>query len=208
MSLANYGDLKTSVAKYLVRDDLVGDIDDLIRLGEARLHTDLRLRFMETNANVTVVSATREGALPTRYLEGRSLYISGSPNVRLEWRSPVEYWELWADKTAAKPEVFTIEGENFLWGPVPDTGYTAVLLYYQQPTVLSADADTNGLFTLAPNMYVYAALIEAAPYLGNDARVPIWTALYEDMKDRLHLADGRDRYSGDIRLATRETQRT
>ncbi len=208
MALSNYGELKTAVARYLVRDDLTGDIADLIRQGEARLHADLRLRFMEATANVDIVTGTRNSMLPERYLEGRTIYIDTTPKQRLEWRSPVEYWELWADKTAAKPEVFTIQGEEFLWGPVPDTGYTAKIVYYKQPAVLTNDADTNGLFTLAPNMYLYAALIEAAPFLGNDPRVQIWSALYEDMKDRLQAADARDRYSGDTRLATREAQRT
>lgn len=208
MALANYGDLKTTLDKYLARDDLTAVIPDFIRMGEARLSAELRIRFMEASANITIATSTRTSALPSRYLEGRSLYVSGTPNQRLEYKTPVVYWELWADKTVGKPEVFTIEGENFLWGPVPDQGYTGVSLYYKQPDILSSDSDTNGLFTLAPNMYVYASLIEATPFLGNDPRVLLWTSLYEDLRDKLILADRKDRYSFDTRTAAQETQRT
>lgn len=207
MAIDNYGDLKTTVADYLVRDDLTSNIPDLIRMGESRLAADLRLRFMEATANVTISDGVRTTALPDRYLEGRSLYIS-SPHSRLEWRTPVEYWELWADKTSAQPQVFTIEGENFTWGPIPNAGFTAVCTYYKQPDILASDGDSNGLFTLAPNMYVYATLIEAAPFLGADPRIKTWTTLYEDLKQRLEDANARDRYSGDTRTAIREAQRT
>ena len=73
---------------------------------------------------------------------------------------------------------------------------------------ITADSATNGVFTLAPNLLLYASLIEASPFLGNDARVAVWTTLYEDLLAKVQAADSRDRYSGDVRTANTEAQRT
>ncbi len=208
MAITNYGELKTATANWLTRDTLVNRIPEFIALGEHRLYADLRVRFMETSAAVTITTSVRTSALPTSFLQARSIYISGSPNKRLEQRTPVEYWSIYADLPTAKPAVYAVEGENFTWGPLPDNNYTANVLYYKRPAALSADADTNGLFTLAPNLLLYAALIETAPFLGNDPRVLVWTSLYDDLLERIQLADTRDRYSGDARLPERQAQMT
>lgn len=208
MAISNYGELKVAVANWLARSDLTERVPELVSLGEGRLYAELRIRFMETTSNVTITGSTRTSALPTRWLGGRSVYISGTPNRRLEYKTPVEYWSIHSSRTSAKPDVFTIEGENFTWGPVPDAGYTAVATFYQKPAALSADADTNGLFTLAPNLLLYTSLIEASPFLGNDARILTWTTLYEDLMMKVHAADKIDRYSGDVRTANTEAQVT
>lgn len=206
MALANYGDLKTGVANWLNRDDLTSRIPELIRMGEARVYADFRLRCMEVSAAVTIASSTRTKALPTRWVQGRRLYLSGVGH--LEYKTPVEFWEIHADRPTGQPDVFTIEAENFVWGPLPDQAYSATSLHYASFAIMATDGDAPALFVLAPQVYLYAALIEAAPFLGNDPRVQIWAGLYDDLKDRLHAADARDRYSGDTRTQTKEAQRT
>lgn len=208
MPLTNYGDLKTTYANWLARDDLTARIPEFIALGEFRLYSELRVRFMETSAAVAIVGSVRTTTLPTRWLQGKAVYVSGSPNRRLEYKTPIEYWAMHSSRAQAKPDVFTIEGENFLWGPVPDVDHNAVASFYQKPAPLANNTDTNGLFTLAPNLLLYAGLIEASPFLGNDARIPVWSALYEDLINKVHMADAKDRYSGDVRQAAKEAQRT
>lgn len=203
MSIDNYGQLKTAVANWLSRSSLTSRIPEFIELGEAMLFTSLRCREMEASSNVTVTSATRTSSLPTRWVAGRSVYISGSTQQRLEYRRPEEYWSVYADLTSAKPQYYTIEGGNFVWGPLPDDAYTAVVLYYQRPAVLASDSDTNDVLTRWPNLYLFSALIQAAPYLGNDPRLLTWTAMLEDLIERIHVSDRHDRASGDTVLARR-----
>lgn len=195
MSISTYGELKTAVSNWLTRVDLTARIPEFIAMGEAQLFTDLRCREMETSANVTVTASTRESALPTRWVAGRSVYISGTPNQRLEYRTPDEYWAVYADLTSAKPQAYTIEEDSFLWGPVPDAGYTAVSRHYQRPAVLSSDSDTNDVLARWPNLYLHSALIQSAPFIGNDPRISTWASLYEDLIERIHNADKMDRAS-------------
>ena len=209
MAITNYGELKVAVANWLARSDLTARVPELVTLGESRLYAELRVRFMEATTSVVVTANTRNTALPTNWVQGRAVYIEGPPAKRLEYRTPVEYWAIHANRPVGQPDVFTIVGDEFLWGPSPGgTGYTAKAVYYKRPDPLTVDSATNGVFTLAPNLLLYASLIEASPFLGNDARVAVWTTLYEDLLAKVQAADSRDRYSGDVRTANTEAQRT
>lgn len=208
MSLANYADLKTGVANYLSRDDLASRVPEFIGLGEDRLYADLRVRFMETSADVVITSGVQTTTLPSGFLQARSVYLTTTPVQRVEYRAPIEFWQIYAKLPAGTPYTFTIEGEDFVWGPAPDANYTATVLYYARPADLVDDADTNGLFPLAPGLLLYASLIEAAPYLANDPRILTWSAMYDDLLEKIHMADRRDRASGDGMTSARAAQIT
>lgn len=208
MSLDNYGDLKARVEDWLSRDNLTSRIPEFIALGESRLYSDLRVRFMETSVTVAIASGVQTSALPDSYLQARSIYVTGSPVQRLEYRTPVEFWQIYGSLPTAKPRVFTVEAEDFVWGPKPDANYNAQTIYYKRPDVLTDDTDTNGLFTLAPQLLLYASLIETAPFLANDPRILTWSAMYDDLLEKINLADRRDRSSGDGMVSARQAQLT
>ncbi len=197
MSINNYGELKVAVANWLARDSLTERVPEFIQLAEQRIYLTLRVRELETNADLTTVASQRTNTLPSGYLQFRALYVSGSPNRRLEYRTPINYWSIWASSTAAKPKIFTIEGENVLYGPVPDGVYTVTTLYYQKLSAFSSDSDSNSLFTKAAGLWLYGALLEAAPMLGDDPRILLWAQMWDDILDRVQEADKRDRHSGD-----------
>ncbi|HUU42163.1 MAG TPA: hypothetical protein VMX57_00200 [Planctomycetota bacterium] len=60
----------------------------------------------------------------------------------------------------------------------PDGATTAV-------TALSDANTTNWLLTLAPDIYLYATLVEAGPYLVEDTRVPAWEAALQQRLEQL-----------------------
>ena len=94
------------------------------------------------------------------------------------------------------PEFFTIEADDIVFGPSPDTSYTGRLLYWKKFTAFSADVDTNTLLIDATGLYLYGALIEAAPFLGDDARTLTWATLWDDLADKVQEADKKDRFGG------------
>lgn len=200
MALTNYGELKTAVANWLERDDLTNRIPEFIALAENRIGQTIRVRTMESSATIAATTAVQSYSLPTRYVQFRRVYITGTPEKRLEYRTPINFWSMYAPLADAKPDVFTIEGENILFGPTPDSSYTVDVLYYQRLAAFSADVDTNSLLSEAAGLYLYGALVEAAPYLENDPRLLIWAQMWEDLKARVEAADRRDRFSGDARI--------
>jgi hypothetical protein len=67
---------------------------------------------------------------------------------------------------------------NFFIVPTPDIAYPFEINFYQRPIPLSETNQTNWFTQFAPDMLLYAALLESAPYLKNDQRIPIWKDYY------------------------------
>jgi hypothetical protein len=198
MSITTYGELKTAIANWLDDDNLTSRIPEFISLCEDRIAQNLRIRLMETSADLTVNA--QEVSLPTGYLGHRRLYLSGNPVRILNYETPDNFWQSYMSTDTAKPVAFTVEGDNFVFGPAPDTTYTGKILYYKRLTAFSDDADTNTLLTTARGLYLYGSLIEAATYLEDDVSILKWSALFDDLIDKVMTNDKRDRASGVIRM--------
>ena len=196
MAISNYGELKTAVANWLERDDLTDRIPEFIELAEDRIAQDprLRIRPMETSTDLTVNA--QEVALPTGFLEARRVYLQGTPLRRLEFLSPENFWIRNLANQAGVPKWFTIEGENIVFGPSPETTYTGKLLYWQRFTALANDTDTNWILSNARGLLLYGALLESAPFLEDDVRALTWSTLFDDTVAKVREADKRDRHSG------------
>ena len=54
--------------------------------------------------------------------------------------------------------------------PTPDQAYTFEVLYYERIAPLSSTNQTNWLTQYAPNAMLYGTLLQAMPFLKNDAR--------------------------------------
>lgn len=184
MSIANYADLQTTVANYLHRSDLTTIIPDFITLAEAKLNRLLRLRAMENVATGTVSSTV---ALPTGYVEMRSLTVSSGGNTYpITYTTPEN-----VNSDTDAPTSYSIVGDNLRFMPAT-SGYTYTLTYYKKFDALSTGV--NWLITNAPDAYLYATLLEAAPYLKDDARANLWMTALQQVVAQLTNADNDDRY--------------
>lgn len=184
MSISNYAELQTAIAGWLHRSDLSAMIPDFISLAEVKLNRRLRLRAMENIATGTV-SATV--ALPTGYVETKALTVtSGGTTYPLEYITPNSV--VTESATAIR---YSIVGENIVFVP-SGSGETYSLTYYKKFDPLSAGV--NWLITNAPDLYLYASLLEASPYIKDDARIGVWAQAVEDVIGQLTLANNGDRY--------------
>jgi hypothetical protein len=101
-----------------------------------------------------------------------------------------------------KPMFLAREVENFIFGPYPDSNYTIKGTYYKRLTALSSTNTNNWLTDTYPDLILFAALCEASPYLGNDARIPIWEKKYAQIKDQIALNDINEEFNGSPLSAT------
>ena len=76
MTLSTYQDLQSSIAAWLMRDDLTGVIPDFIALAEADMNQRLRLRGMLVRATTTISGAGYE-TLPDDFLGLRRATLDG-----------------------------------------------------------------------------------------------------------------------------------
>ena len=201
MSITTYQELQTSVANWLSRDDLTSIIPDLITIGEKRIFREVRCRVMET----TLTGTTSSGviAVPSDYLAIKFAYISGTPVSKLARMSASQLYERWPLRTATGlPVAIAREGANFIFGPFPVLDYTIGGIYYAKPTVIATSA--NALFLANPDLYLFSALCEAAPYLKDDQRAVIWEGLFATGLANLILSSEAATYGGSgLRMKTK-----
>jgi hypothetical protein len=196
MSLATYSDLKTTVANYLARTDLTTQIPDFIRFAELRLRRELRIRQMLKSVTTTTTGGDPTVALPSDFLETRDFYVSTNPIQPLTYASPAIFSRNTNTTQSGKPLNYTILASEFKLSPVPDSNYTLEMLYYASPTFMDDSNASNVFMANAPDALLYGALVEAEPYLMNDARVNTWGSLYDRAITTLSKSDEASQYSG------------
>ena len=177
MSITTYAELKSSIADFLDRDDLTSVIDTFIDLTEADINRRVRHWRMENRATAEIDG--RYSAIPADFLEPIRLHIE-SDNQPLESLSPYRMQELRQSTSdaAGKPQYYALtQGEIELY-PTPNVAYNLEMFYVARLPALSDSVTTNVILQYHPDIYLYGSLMHAAPYLGEDARTPIWSNLY------------------------------
>jgi len=196
MSIATYSDLKTKVASYLARTDLTSQIEDFVRFAELRLRRELRIRQMLKSVTTTTTGGDSTVELPSDFLEVRDFYVSTNPIQPLTFSSPAIFSRNTKTTQSGKPLDYTVLASEFKLAPVPDSTYTLELLYYAAPTFMSDSNSSNVFMANAPDALLYASLLEAEPYLMNDARIQTWGSLYDRAISTLSTSDESSQYSG------------
>ena len=205
MALTTYAELKTSIGDWLNRSDLTTVIPDFISLAEAQIERTLRTRQMIARANASFDA--QYGAVPADFLEVKSLKLtSTNPQTPLSFLSIDALDNEMTKHTASgRPKFFGIVGGQFRIVPTPDSNYTTELTYYAKLSKLSNSNTTNWLLTSNPDIYLYGALLQAAPYLQDDARIQTWATLYERALNDSQTADDRGASSGGALLTRAKT---
>lgn len=188
MSITNYDELQTAIAAWLARGDLAAYIPDFIALAEQRIFhgaadaaypsPPLRLRAME-QATDPATYQTAAGipslALPAGFLAARAVSLATAPPVDLDPVAPRQLNAISAG-IPGRPRAYLLEGNALRLAPTPDAAYGVSLTYYRRFDPLTV-TPTNWLLDTAPGVYLYAALLEAQPFLRSDARLPIWASM-------------------------------
>lgn len=206
MALANYSDISRHIADTLARDDLTTSfMGTFIQAGLDRIHygsdhpqfpsEPLRIRAMETEATISLGATA---ALPTGYLEAIRFKTNTTPIRVLQNVAPTQLYEDFPNNDVGIPIEFCVEGENFVFGPAPDSSYSGSLLYYKKFDLDSGANSVNWLTTNYPMLIVYAALIEAMPFIQDDKRLPMWFAMFSGAVGALQGSNKRDRWTGSI----------
>ena len=199
MALSNYGELKTAVQQYLYnRTDLGDQIPVFISLAEKKIFRQLRCRFNEIGIEDTLPVTTEGGIgfeLPDDFLEMKFLTVNDRPLERI---SDIDYLSRGRrDNAAGVPTQFArVLRDIKLWRPA-DSDYNYRFVYWQtQQDQLVEDSDTTEVLQFAPDLYLYAALIEAMPFLVKDDRLTTWQALFSQAMDEINFQTQEGEYAG------------
>jgi hypothetical protein len=195
LSLTTYAELQTSLSAWLMRDDLADVIPDFIALAEADMFARLRLRSM-LKRSTTTISGDGYETLPADFLGMWRLSLDGAEMRFAPTARMAGYAEEWRGNA---PLYFSVVGEQLQFAPIgPTPGGLLEMTYYARPEALSDDNQSNALLLASPALYLYGALVQSAPYLGDDARVQTWATLYQEAATVLQAADDAAEMAGPL----------
>lgn len=193
--------LQGKVASWLNRSDLTAQIPDFVNIALHDLEGGAwNYKYMEIRQQTTTSDSFI--TMPTRYKDVKWLKYIGADgrykDLKRESSNTIieEYPDL--NTSLGPPEKFAaMANQNeFLIRPTPDMVYTYDAAFYVYSPDLSADGDTNWWLTNAWEVLLYGALISAAAFLGDDARIPIWQGLYEKAIKDVQELEARENLGG------------
>lgn len=194
MAITTNTELATAVANWLARDDLSSRIPEFIALAEAKFRRDIKTLDQETK-NTTFSITGEYVAVPTDFYEVRTFQVTAGGNRQtLSYLSP----ELQVQRyvSTGVPRFYAVVGSNFQFAPVPDTTYTATLVYYISFTAWTAGTGHNWILDKHPDLYLYGALLESEAFLKDDERIPVWKAGYDQAMAGINGRNNRSRWGG------------
>lgn len=196
MALANYTDLQTSIANWLVRTDLTAVIPDFITLAEERIARDIRARRQVVNAVLPTTAGVQSVTLPADFLEAENISItSTSPQASLSVVTPeIMDRKFPAGDYTGQPVVYCYLGNTIQFGPTPDAVYNISLDYYQRLNL--ASSTTNWLLSAHPSIYLNACLVEASAYLMDADKAQAFDTRYRAAVAEFMAADDASVRSG------------
>lgn len=181
MAIGTYADLTAAVGRWLSRSDLNSVIPDFISLAHAEINRQLRLRQME---NEFTTNAAEEIDLPDGFRQFRRMKVNTNPPEPLSYMSDEDIDTKYSGQTGV-PKFYTIVNNKVRLSPAPDGDYTVTFVYFKE--LEDPQLDTNVVFQEHPDLYLFGALVQATPYLKNDARLPMWKQRYEEVKAQVQV---------------------
>lgn len=193
--IVDYASLQSAVTEYLARNQdatLIARIPTFIQLAEAKFNRQLVVRQMEQRATALVNLASSEPefiSLPSDFQSMRRVRISsvtGKPALEFKSGAQIDEYRFETFNVSGRPRYFTLFGDELEMAPTPDAAYTIEMVYRRNIPPL-AEHPSNWLLTLAPDLYLYGALLESAPYIKEDNRIQTWglgfTAALSDLNN-------------------------
>jgi len=95
------------------------------------------------------------------------------------------------DPTASGTPKFYCDYDYTHWlvAPTPAGAYPFEVIYYERVQPLDSSNQTNWFTIYAPQALLYGSLLQAMPFLKNDARLPMWQAQYSAIVASLKTED-------------------
>jgi hypothetical protein len=191
--------LQQDIRRYLERgftlasDAIVYEqIPRLINLAERRIARELKIEGL-----INVLSGTLQPGLavypkPDRWRTTVSFnYGVGNQYTQLFPRSYEYVRSYWPNRDETSPPLFYADYDynNWILSPTPDQAYPFEVLVYQLLPLLDDSNQTNWLTEYAPQVLLYASLLEATPFLKNDERIAVWQSMYDRSAQALNGED-------------------
>lgn len=189
----DYSKLKEVIADWANRGDLDSQIPVFIELTEARLKRDLRDQTRMTQRAEAMVYG-EYFPLPCDWVSTTKV-IAGDRILRLADSFNIERVELYGG-----PKYYRHSGDQLQLLPATDVSESDPIRFEMEylafPEALSDENQSNWVLTTYPDLYIYGAMLQVAPYLQDDARIPVWTQAYGEAVSSANVSSDKAAGSG------------
>jgi hypothetical protein len=172
MGLSTFDELKAAVADWLDREDLSGRTGDFIALAEARLNRLMGFSALTARVELEAGAGQAEVAAPADLRDALSLVRAGDGD---------------GDGAA---QGFRAEAGRLVLTPPPETPVRLVLTYRARPR-LSEAAPANPVLAEHPDLYLFGALAEAAPFLRDGEMLAVFAARFDAALTEARMREAR-----------------
>ncbi len=194
-TITTYATLQDGITEWLARDQdatLIARIPTFIQFAEAKFNRHLFVRQMEGRSYADVDTTSDEPeyiSLPTDFQSMRRIRLSsvtGKPCLAFKSGTQMDELRLSEGNASGQPRYFTIFGSEIELLPTPDSDYRLEMVYRANIPALGDATTGNWLLDLAPDLYLYGALLESAPYIKEDGRIQTWGLGFTSALDGLN----------------------
>jgi len=199
VAISTYSELQDAVKAWLARDgdaDMLTRVPEFIALVEAQFNRDVRHRSMEIRGLLVPTAGNAFVTLPSDYREARSLVVQSNPLSTLSYVTPQQMDTNWPNAATGIPIEYTIVGNEIKLGVIPNSATAIEITYYQTIPALGTATPSNWMLSDHPDLYLYGSLLQAAPYLKNNADIPVWGAFYTRGMEGLKQDATRSAFNG------------
>jgi len=190
-----YDSLTSTVLQYLERSDaaVIAFIPTAITMAEFEIAQDIK-----TLGQMEVVTSTMNAgngviAKPARWRKTVSMTISTATGQKQPiYLRKLEYLNsYWPDVTATGVPAYYADYDYDHWfvAPTPSSAFAFEALCYTRLEPLSSSNQTNWLTQNAPNAMLYGTLKQTAPFIKDDARLALWSGLFDGAMAALKTED-------------------
>lgn len=190
-----FSSLQEDIRRYIERgftaesDPIVYDqIPRLITMAERRIARELKVQGFIRAVTAPLQADVAVYIKPDRWRDTVSMTVDGAAVFPRSYEYCRNYWP---DETTTGSVQFyaDYDYQHWLLVPTPETDVSMEVVYYELPALLDDTMQSNWLTEYAPNLLLYASLLEAAPFLKNDERLAMWQQMYDRAAQTLNGED-------------------
>lgn len=196
-----YDSLVNDIQTYLERtdDQTLDKIPQFIMLAEQIIAAEIKFLGNLTVVTSTMVASANVIPKPARWRKTVSMTLTTTAGQKQPiLLRKLEYLNNYApDVTATGTPLYYADYDADHWfvAPTPSSSFAFETLCYTRLQPLASDNQTNWLTQNAPNAMLYGTLKQTAPFLKDDARLQVWSSLFDaalaalKAEDQLRIGD-------------------
>lgn len=163
----------------------------LLAVAQRRIYREVRSRWNEVEFVSTVVT-NNLAPLPDDFESAGIIHFGRKALIPVDEQVIQDYWSV----GGTVEKYVAVAGSNLtFWPPIADGAEVQGRYYARLPDLTDTSIAGNALFQNADDLFVYATLVEAAPFFGKESMQATWESKYQSIVEPLNLHSKRAAYS-------------